>query len=229
MLRFLAPLALKVRCFFVVVYADPFFSRVVTVQLIEVHGLRSEHVRVVVGQHVERSISLPPVDVLDAAAVKVFCSSPEVVDMPPSAELDPRYGARFTVVVSPLQTGTRACRLHAVDPATKRHIGAVLLLIVADAPEVKKAYEILLPVLTTVPKRLAFRNEATRPIRYKVRSADPGIVSVRTPELLAPALETIHIDLLFQPCPATLSFKADVLLFITSEDRAIQETRLLQL
>lgn len=228
-LRLLAPQSPQVRSFFLIFYSDPYFLHVIAVQLIEVQGLRSEHVRVSVGQYVERSICLPPVDVLDAAAVRMYSSHPEMARVPPAADVDARYGAKFTVILTATQLGTKACRLHAVDPATRRHVAALLLVVSADAPEIKMVHDVALPVLTAVRKRLAYKNELTRSMRFSVRSSEPGTVAVQTPDLVIGALDTRYIELLFRACPATLSYSAEAFLFVASEDRTVQETRLLQL
>merc|ERR1712110_438243 len=102
-LKLVTPASPRILPFFVVFYADPYFSRVMAVQLIEVQGLRSEHVRVTVGQCIDRPLSLPPAEVMDAGAVRMFCSNPEAVEIPPTAELDARYGAKFTATVTALQ------------------------------------------------------------------------------------------------------------------------------
>lgn len=229
LLRLMAPEAPKTRSFFLISYSDPFFSQVVAVQLVEVQGLRCEHLRVTVGQSVDRMLAVAPVEVLDAHSVRIFSSDPEMVAVQPVAEVDPRFGAKFVVTVTAMRAGARACRIHAVDPAMRRRVAAFLLVIAADLPDVRTVHEITLPVLETMIKRLAFKNEATRPMRYVARSSEPAIVTVRTPELMLAARETRYIELLFHKCPATLSYNTEVFLFVISEDRAIQETRLLQL
>eukprot|EP00913_Durusdinium_trenchii_P024293 g22807.t1 len=55
-LRFLAPASPNVLAFFVVFYGDAHFGSLVAVQLVEVQGLRTERIRLVVGQSIERSI-----------------------------------------------------------------------------------------------------------------------------------------------------------------------------
>jgi len=104
------------------------------------------------------------------------------------------------------------------------------VLVEADYPDVKLAHEVTLPAEAAVRKRLAFRNEAARLMRYTARSSDPALVTVLNPEWTVPALDTKHIDLLFHACPAMPhSHTAEAFLFLASEDRAIQETRLLRI
>jgi len=227
--RFVAPQSPHVRSFFVVFYADPHFSQLVAVQLVEVQGLRCEKLRVVVGQSVERAICLAPAEVLDATMVRLHSSDPEVVSVQQMTEVDPRYGAKFTIFITSMQVGTSACRVHAVDPATKRIVAAMLMVLAADPPEVKMAHSINLPVMQAMRKRLLYKNEATRPLKYVVRCSEPALVAVQSPELVINAMDTRCIELLFHAVPVTLSYNAEVFLFITSEDRAIHETRVLEL
>eukprot|EP00931_Biecheleriopsis_adriatica_P087866 TRINITY_DN62279_c0_g1_i1.p1 TRINITY_DN62279_c0_g1~~TRINITY_DN62279_c0_g1_i1.p1 ORF type:complete len:1878 (+),score=430.77 TRINITY_DN62279_c0_g1_i1:444-6077(+) len=224
-----APQSPAVRSFFVVFYADPHFSQLVAVQLVEVQGLRDERIRVVVGQSVERTICLAPAEVLDAGSVRLHSSDPEAMTVQQAAEVDPRYGAKFTVTITAMQVGAKASRLHAVDPATRRIVAALLLVVAADAPEVKLVHNIALPVMAALRKRLLYKNEATRPLKYIIRCSEPALVAVQSPELVVNALDTRCIELLFHAVPVTLSYSAEVFLFITSEDRAIHETRMLQL
>jgi len=105
----------------------------------------------------------------------------------------------------------------------------MLIVIAADPPEIKMVHNISLPVLTSVRKRLLYKNEAVRPLKYSVRCSEPALVSVQSPELVINSLDTRTIELLFHAVPATLSYSAEVFLFITSDDRVISETRLLQL
>jgi len=227
-LRLLTPPSPQVRPFFMVFYSDPHFSRVTAVQLVEVMGMRSEVVRVAVGQSVDRTICLPPAEVKEVTAVSVFSSHPEAVTVQ-QTEVDPKFGAKITITVTALQVGKSTCRVHAVDSSTRRRLAAMLLVIAADLPEVKFVHDISLPVLTATRKNLQYKNESARPMRYRVRSSDPAIVTVQTPELVMSPLGERMIDLLFHAVPATLSYTSEVFLFITSEDRAIQETRVLQL
>ena len=74
--------------------------------------------------------------------------------------MDARYGVKFMVLVQSMQVGTTSCRLHAVDPAVKRLVAAMLVVIAADPPEVKMVHSISLPALSTVRKRLLYKNEA---------------------------------------------------------------------
>lgn len=228
-LRFIAPQSPNVLSFFLVFYADPHFSQVVAIQLIDIQALRTERIRLVVGQSVERAICLAPAEVLDAGAVRLHSSNSEVVAVQHTAEVDPRYGVKFTVLITSMQVGSRACRLHAVDPAMRRLVAALLVVVAADPPEVKMVHSITLPVLTAVRKRLLYKNEAVRPIKYIVRCSEPALVTVQSPELVINSLDTRCIELLFHAVPATLSYNAEVFLFITSEDRAIHETRMLEL
>jgi len=228
-LRFIAPQSPNVLSFFLVFYADPHFNQVVAIQLIDIQGLRTERIRLVVGQSVERAICLAPAEVLDAGAVRLHSSNSEVVNVQHTAEVDPRYGVKFTVLITSMQVGSRACRLHAVDPAMRRLVAALLVVVAADPPEVKMVHSITLPVLTAVRKRLLYKNEAVRPIKYIVRCSEPALLTVQSPELVINSLDTRCIELLFHAVPATLSYNAEVFLFITSEDRAIHETRMLEL
>lgn len=228
-LRFLAPASPNVLAFFVVFYGDAHFGSLVAVQLVEVQGLRTERIRLVVGQSIERSICLAPAEVLDAGTVRLHSSNPEAVQVQQSAEVDPRYGVKFQVLITSMQVGTKSCRLHAVDPAVKRLVAAMLIVIAADPPEIKMIHNISLPVLTAVRKRLLYKNEAVRPLKYSIRCSEPALVSVQSPELVINSLDTRTIELLFHAVPATLSYSAEVFLFITSDDRVISETRLLQL
>ncbi|CAJ1436577.1 unnamed protein product, partial [Effrenium voratum] len=228
-LRFLAPQSPGMFSFFVVFYADAHFSQLVAAQLIQVQGMRTERIRLVAGQSIERSICLAPAEVLDAGTVRLHSSNPEVVAVQQTAEVDPRYGVKFTVMMTSMQVGTKNCRLHAVDPAIRRLVAAMLIVIAADPPEIKMVHSITLPVLTAVRKRLLYKNEAVRPLKYAVRCSEPALVSVQSPELVINSLDTRCIELLFHAVPATLSYSAEVFLFITSDDRAISETRLLQL
>eukprot|EP00929_Paragymnodinium_shiwhaense_P068855 TRINITY_DN3470_c0_g1_i7.p1 TRINITY_DN3470_c0_g1~~TRINITY_DN3470_c0_g1_i7.p1 ORF type:complete len:2745 (-),score=479.39 TRINITY_DN3470_c0_g1_i7:74-8308(-) len=229
MLRMLVPQAPQKRFFCLITYGDRYFHQATSVQLVEVHALRRENLSVTVGMSVDRSICLPPAEILDAQAVKLYSSEPETVAVQSSADVDPRFGAKFTVTVTALRSGTRTCRLHAVDPSSRKCLAAFLLVIAVDMPEVRMVHEISLPVLTTLIKRLPYKNEATRPLRYVVRSSNPAIMTVRTPDILLPARETCYVELLFHACPATLTYSTEVLLFVASDDRAIQETRLLRL
>lgn len=228
-LRFMAPQSPAVLQFFVVFYGDAHFSNLVAVQLVEVQGLRTEKIRIVVGQGIERSICLAPAEVLDAGTVRLHSSNPEAVQVQPTAEVDPRYGVKFNILITSMQVGTKSCRLHAVDPAVRRLVAAMLIVIAADPPEIKMVHNISLPVLTAVRKRLLYKNEAVRPLKYTVRCSEPALVSVQSPELVINSLDTRTIELLFHAVPATLSYSAEVFLFITSDDRVISETRLLQL
>jgi len=228
-LRLLAPMSPGVKKFFVLCYADPHFLKATSAQLVEVHALKPEHVKVTVGQSVNRSISLPPVDVLDSAMVQAYSSDPACVAVEPAAPVDPRYGAKLGITIHALGAGTRTCRLHAVDPATRRRVAAFLIVIAADLPDVRMVHDIQLPLNMPVKKMLSYQNETQRQLRYTLRSSDPYIVQVLTPELLLPPGDTRVVELLFHPYPATLSYSTEVFLFIASEDRAIQETRLLQL
>lgn len=228
-LRFMAPQSPSLLSFFVVFYGDAHFSNLVAIQLVEVQGLRTERIRLVVGQGIERSICLAPAEVLDAGTVRLHSSNPEAVQVQPTAEVDPRYGVKFNVLITSMQVGTKSCRLHAVDPAVRRLVAAMLIVIAADPPEIKMVHNISLPVLTSVRKRLLYKNEAVRPLKYSVRCSEPALVSVQSPELVINSLDTRTIELLFHAVPATLSYSAEVFLFITSDDRVISETRLLQL
>jgi len=228
-LRLKAPASLGIRTFYVMCYSDPNFLHLTAVQSVEVHGLKSEQVRVCVGQYADKTICLPPAEVLDATAVRVYSSDPETVVVQQTPVVDPRFGAKFSVVVAPIRVGVRLCRLHAVDPATQRRITALLLIIVADLPEVKRAHEITLPLNSAVRKRLRYENDSSRPLRFMVRSSDPSLVTVQTPEVVLPAMDHRYIELVCHACPGTTSYKADIFIFIASEDRFHQETRLLQL
>lgn len=227
--RLLAPMSPAVRRFFVLCYADPHFMRVGAAQLVEIHAMKSEHVRVLVGHNVDRIICLPPVEVLDTALVQGYSSDPEMLIARKAAEVDPRYGAKLEVTISATRAGTRTCRLHAVDPATRHRVAAFLVVVAADMPEVRMAHDITLPVNMTMRKHLRYKNETMRPLRYNVKSSDPAIVTVQTPELMLPGGDTRVIELLFHAQPVTMTYSAEVYLFVASEDRAIQETRLLQL
>jgi len=96
-------------------------------------------------------------------------------------------------------------------------------------PEIRMAHDINLQLNMTVRKHLRYKNETMRPLLYNVKSSDPAIVTVQTPELMLPPGDSRIIELIFHAQPATMSYTAEVYLFIASEDRAIQETRLLQL
>jgi len=228
-LRFVAPQSPAMRSFFIVFYADQHFGRLVAVQMVEVQGMRAERLRVVVGQSVERSICLAPAEVRDAGVVRLHTSDPEAMTVQQTAEVDPRYGTKFSVTITAMQVGSKCARLHAVDPATRRIVAALLLVVAADAPEVKMVHSLALPVMTAMRKRLMYKNEATRPMRYIVRCSEPALVAVQSPELVINALDTRVIELLFHAVPVTLSYSAEVFLFITSEDRAIHEARVLEL
>lgn len=228
-LNMVAPIAPASRWFFVISYSDPYFAWVIAIQLVEVRGLKCEHVRVVVGKSEERSISLPPAEIQDAPVVRIYASDPEVVSVQQASEVDPRYGAKISIVITALQAGAKLCRIHAVDPVTKRLIAAFLLVIAADLPEVKVVHDLALPVLETIRKRLPYMNELTQEMRYTIRSSEPALVSVQTPDFLMEPRATRPIELLFHACPSTLSYSAEVFLFIASQDRTVQETRLLQL
>jgi len=228
-LRLLAPMPPAIRRFFVLCYADPHFMRVAAAQLVEIHAMKSEHVRVSVGHVVERTISLPPVELLDTGVVQGHSSDPELLTVRSAAEVDPRYGAQLKVTICALRAGTRMCRLHATDPTTRRRVAAFLVMVAADMPEIRMAHDITLQLNTMVKKHLRYKNETMRPVRYNVKSSDPGIVTVHTPELMLPPGDTRVVELIFHAQPATMSYTAEVYIFIASEDRAIQETRLLNL
>jgi hypothetical protein len=228
-LRLLAPMSPAIRRFFVLCYADPHFMRVAAAQLVEIHAMKSEHVRVSVGHVVERTISLPPVELLDTGVVQGHSSDPELLTVRSAAEVDPRYGAQLKVTICALRAGTRMCRLHATDPTTRRRVAAFLVMVAADMPEIRMAHDITLQLNTMVRKHLRYKNETMRPVRYNVKSSDPGIVTVHTPELMLPPGDTRVVELIFHAQPATMSYTAEVYIFIASEDRAIQETRLLNL
>merc|ERR1711904_684259 len=98
--------------------------------------------------------------------------------------VDPRYGAKLAVRICATRAGTRTCRLHATDPATRRRVAAFLIVVAAEMPEVKMAHDITLQLNTTVRKHLRYKNETMRPMRYSVKSSDPSIATVQTPELL---------------------------------------------
>eukprot|EP00747_Dinoflagellata_sp_TGD_P091331 gnl/TRDRNA2_/TRDRNA2_165016_c1_seq1.p1 gnl/TRDRNA2_/TRDRNA2_165016_c1~~gnl/TRDRNA2_/TRDRNA2_165016_c1_seq1.p1 ORF type:complete len:120 (-),score=8.69 gnl/TRDRNA2_/TRDRNA2_165016_c1_seq1:52-369(-) len=102
-------------------------------------------------------------------------------------------------------------------------------MIAADPPEVGMAHDILLALNTAVRKRLPYRSKASQQLRYTIRSSDPALVTVQTPELVIPGSDVRYIELVFHAFPANLSYNAEVYLFIASEDKAIQETRMLQL
>lgn len=227
--RLLAPMSPAVRRFFVLSYADPHFMRVVAAQLVEVHAMKSEHVRVSVGQSVDKIISLPPVELMETPVVQAYSSDPGLLAVRQAASVDPRYGAKIDVTISASRAGTRTCRLHATDPATRRRVAAFLVVIAAEMPEVRMAHDIALQLNMTVKKHMRYKNETMRALRYIVKSSDPGIATVQTPELMLPPGDTRVIELLFHAQPATMSYTAEVYIFIASEDRAIQETRLLQL
>lgn len=203
--------------------------RVVTAQLVEIHAMKSEHVRVMVGHNIDRTICLPPVELLETAVVQSYSSEPELVSVRQASAVDPRYGAKIDISVCATRAGTRTCRLHATDPATRRRVAAFLIVVAAEMPEVKMAHDITLQLNQTVRKHLRYKNETMRPLRYIVKSSDPSIVTVQTPELMLPPGDTRVLELLFHAQPASMSYSAEVYLFIASEDRAIQETRLLQL
>lgn len=228
-LRMLAPMSPAHRRFFVLCYADPHFMRVATAQLVEIHAMKSEHVRVSVGHNIERTICLPPVELLETNMVQAYSSDPELVNVRQASAVDPRYGAKIDISICATRAGTRTCRLHAIDPATRRRVAGFLIVVAADMPDVKMAHDITLQLNTTVRKHLRYRNETMRPLRYNLKSSDPSIVTVATPELMLPPGDTRVVELLFHAQPATMSYSAEVYLFIASEDRVIQETRLLQL
>lgn len=228
-LRLLAPMSPAVRRFFVLCYADAHFMRVIAAQLVEINAMKSEQVRVSVGHSIDRVISLPPVELLDTALVQAYSSDPELLIVRQAAAVDPRYGAKLEVSVCATRAGTRTCRLHVADPTTRRRVAAFLVVVSADMPEVRMAHDITLQLNMTVRKHLRYKNETMRPLRYNLKSSDPSIVTVQTPELVLPPGDTRVVELLFHAQPATMSYNAEVYLFIASEDRAIQETRLLQL
>jgi hypothetical protein len=228
-LRLLVPMSPVVKRFFVLCYADPNFMRVAAAQLVEIHAMKSEHVRTCVGQSVDRTISLPPVEVLDTAVVQAYSSDPEMVSVSQAASVDPRFGAKLSVTVTAMRAGTRTCRLHAVDPATRRRIAAYLIIVAADMPDIRMAHDITLPLNRPARKHLKYTNETMRPLRYTVKSSDPALVAVQTPELMLPAGDSRVVELLFHAYTGNMSYNTEVYLFIASEDRAIQETRLLQL
>jgi hypothetical protein len=228
-LRLLTPMSPAVRRFFVLCYADANFMRVGAAQLVEVHAMKCEHVRVCVGHSVDRTISLPPVELLDTIAVQAFSSDPDLVAIRHAAAVDPRYGAKIILAVTAMRAGTRMCRLHATDPMTRRRIAAFLIIVAADMPDIRMAHEITLPLNRPARKHLKYTNETMRALRYVVKSSDPALAAVQTPELMLPPGDTRVIELLFHAYPGTISYSTEVYLFIASEDRAIQETRLLQL
>lgn len=227
--RLLSPMSPSVRRFFVLCYADPHFMRVVAAQLVEVHAMKHEHVRVTVGHSVDRTISLPPVELLETALVQAYSSDPQLLSVKRAASVDPRYGAKIEITICATRAGTRTCRLHCTDPTTNRRVAAFLIVIAAEMPEVRMAHDITLQLNMTVRKHLRYKNETMRPLRYTLKSSDPAICTVQTPELFLPPSDTRVVELLFHAQPATMSYTAEVYLFIASEDRAIQETRLLQL
>jgi len=228
-LRMLTPISPTVKRFFVLCYADANFMRVGSAQLVEVHSMKCEHIRVCVGQSVDRTISLPPVELLDTLTVQAFSSDPDLVAVRHAADVDPRYGAKLGLAITAMRAGTRTCRLHAVDPMTRRRIAAFLIVVAADMPDVRVAHDITLSLNRPARKHLKYTNETMRPLRYTVKSSDPALATVQTPELMLPPGDTRVIELLFHAYPGTMSYSAEVYLFIASEDRAIQETRLLQL
>jgi len=228
-LNMLAPMSPAVRRFFVLSYADPHFMRVVAAQLVEVHAMKSERVHVSVGHSIDRTIGLPPVELLETAIVQAYSSDPELVSVSQAANVDPRYGAKLAVRICATRAGTRTCRLHATDPATRRRLAAFLIVVAAEMPEIRMAHDITLRLNMTTRKHLRYKNETMRSLLYTVKSSDPAVVTVQTPELSLPPGDTRVVELLFHAQPATMSYTADVYLFIASEDRAIQETRLLQL
>jgi len=228
LLRFLAPQSPQVRAFFVVFYADVHFTRCTAVHMVEVQGMRGEYVRTLVGQSIDRTISLLPADVHGASSVGLYTSHPEKVVVR-QVQMDPSFGARFGITVTALQMGQSCCRLHAIDAGTGKCVASMLLSVSADPPVVKFAHDITLPVLTAVRKQLPFRNESPKDVTYSVRCSDPAIASVRTPQLALSALAEGFIELLFHAIPATLAYSAEMYVFITSDDRIIQETRVLRL
>jgi len=228
-LRLLAPMSPAVRRFFVLCYADAHFMRVGAAQLVEIHSMKSEHVRVSVGHSVDRTISLPPVELMETAIVQAYSSDPELLNVRQAAAVDPRYGAKIDITICATRAGTRTCRLHATDPTTCRRVAAFLVVVAADMPEIRMAHDITLQLNMTVRKHLRYKNETMRPLRYIVKSSDPAIATVQTPELMLPPGDQRVIELVFHAQPATMSYTAEVYLFIASEDRAIQETRLLNL
>lgn len=228
-MRLLVPESPGIRSFFVICYADADFFRHTAVYLVEVHGLRSEYMRVCVGQSIEKPIYLQTGVVLDSKTIRIYTSEPGKVVSERSVDPDPKYGAKFYVTVTTTRTGTSTARIHAIDPLTRRRLACFLLVIASDPPDVKMAHDVNLPLNHTVKKRIVYRNEVGRELRYVVSSSDPSLLTVQSSELSIPPYDTRYIDLLFHGHPATQTYSTQVFLFIMSQDRTIQETRLLKL
>lgn len=217
------------RRFFLITYADKSFFQLASVHLFEVHGLRCESVQLCVGQMIDRVIHVPPLAVLHSKNIRVF-SSDSMVQVPMNElAVEQNVGATFSVAVSTVRTGTQTSRIHACDALSKEVLASWLLVAYSTKPDVKEVHEIFLPLGQSVKKRLQFRNSITRDIKYTIRSSDPGLVVVETPEMSMKPFETRYIELRFQAYGATLKYTAEVFLFVWAEDRSIQECRLLRL
>lgn len=214
--------------FYIVVYTDRNFFKTIAVYLLEVHGLKCEYVSVCVGQSVDRVFYAPPLMLQDAQKIRIYSSEPEVVVPQKAVDVEPG-GAKFRVAIATVRKGHFSSRLHAVDPVSRRLLAAWIVLIVSEAPEVKETLEVNLPLNMAVRKRLPYRNAATRPVKYVVKSSDPTLVLVQNPEILMQPLESRFIELVFHEYAGSVRYESDVFLFIWSEDRSIQECRMLRL
>eukprot|EP00397_Hematodinium_sp_SG-2012_P000994 GEMP01000995.1.p1 GENE.GEMP01000995.1~~GEMP01000995.1.p1 ORF type:complete len:1579 (+),score=435.24 GEMP01000995.1:95-4831(+) len=229
LVRLKTPPSPQKRSFFLITYADKSFFHIASVHMVEVHGLRCESVQLCVGQTIDRVIHVPPIALLNSKSIKVF-SSDSMAQVPTgNIDVESNVGAMFSVAVSTLRTGPQTCRIHACDALSKELLATWLLVAFSTKPDVKEVHEIFLPLGMMVKKRLQYRNAVTREIKYVIRSSDPALVIVETPEMAMKPLETRYIELRFQAYAATLKYNAEVFLFIWADDRSIQECRMLKL
>jgi hypothetical protein len=220
-------------------YRDRSFHDCAAIFRIQVHGLRAEFLEAELGTVIDRPLALPMESLRGVDRFLVYASDPNLAQISASgldasgcvhvAGLETQR-SHFIMEVTPQAIGKQTCRIHAIDAATFRVIGAWLMVVNGGKPYVKETREVNLPLGTEAEKRLVFRNVIMKDVSYQIRSSNVKRVLVLTPELNMKPLETSFIDLRF---PASerrdVAFEDKVFLFIRSADRQSQECHMLHL
>jgi hypothetical protein len=220
-------------------YRDRSFHDCAAIFRVQVHGLRAEFLEAELGTVVDRPLALPMESLRGVERFLVFASDPNLAQISASgldasgcvhvAGLEGQR-SHFVMEVTPQTIGKQTCRIHAIDAATFRVIGAWLMVVNGGKPFVKEVREVTLPLGAEAEKRLVFRNVIMKEVSYQISSSNAKLVLVLTPELNMKPLETSFIDLRF-PASAIRdrAFEEKVFLFIRSADRQSQECHMLHL
>jgi nephrocystin-4 len=126
-----------------------------------------------------------------ATRVRVFSSHPDQLEAAPGALELPAAGgaaAELALAVRGAASGQAAYRVHLVDPATRRLVGALLVAVDRRPPAPSKAFALDVPRGEVAKRKLGYTNPYAQARTFRISTNAPeGVVAVTPPVLELPA------------------------------------------